>query len=445
MAGLCALLVVFCFLPGLEIRAEPGCDVFALMEEVRRLEAVPFWPGFDPQAIPVALFDDQNTYLFNFPYPLKGFRPVEDRSGVFVFEGWHPSVLGNRRIQIDGVWVATSVPRSYSPDTGRTYTISEMAGIVIHEKFHVFQALHHPDWRPNDALLLDYPLDTPESLALRRMEIEAVKRALLALKDRDAAGWARSALDIRRERLAVLSEKYAVYEREVQRLEGIAEYIEYRACGRGIFDAPVINGFAPIAAREMGYFGGRWIATLLDRMDPGWKARMEAGEFAYLEEELENILPSSLEPNGFSPDELRQIREEAGEAMRKKDEERKRLARNFQMKLGTSVEFVAKSDPLRLEMIDPFSMEAVSERRMIHRRWLILKNDDGVVEVINRPCLTELNDRSQIVRLVITGMSRRKPVVQWLENAVITQEGVTAVFKGVKVSSRGDWITIYLR
>jgi hypothetical protein len=96
-------------------------------------------------------------------------------------------------------------------------------------------------------------------------------------------------------------------------------------------------------------------------------------------------------------------------------------------------------------MIDPFSMEAVSERRMIHRRWLILKNDDGVVEVINRPCLTELNDRSQIVRLVITGMSRRKPVVQWLENAVITQEGVTAIFKGVKVSSRGDWITIYLR
>ena len=444
-AGFLALVIILCGLYGIEHRKEAGSQMFELMEEVRRLELQPLWPGFEPGAIPVALFDGQNTYLFNFPNRPKGFLPVEGRDGVLFLRGQHPSVVGNRRIRISGIWVATSIPQTFSPVTKKRYTPAEMAAVIIHEKFHVFQVLRHPDWRPNDVALFDYPPDTEESLALRKMEIEAIRRAASAERDEDAAGWARSTLNIRRQRLEGLPDRHAVYERELQRLEGLAEYIEYLAGGRAILDGPSISGLAPNAAREMGYLEGRWTANLLDRMDPGWKDRMEAGEFLYLEERLETVLRSGPNPKAFSSEELRSIRQDAAAALRNKEKEREELARDFYAKTGTCIEFIADENPLHLEMFDPFTIEAIGARKMIHRQWLILKNENGVIEVFNKLCLTEVNSRAQVIRLVIPGISKRKPLVQGTGFVALTQDGITATFKNVRVSERGDRFYVYLK
>jgi len=444
-AGSLAFLFLLSGLPGFELRKETGSQMFELMEEVRRLEARPLWPGFEPEAIPTALFDGQNTYLFNFSGQPKGFLPIEGREGVLFLKGQHPSVVGNRRIRMSGIWVATSVPQAFSPITKKRYTPAEMAAVIIHEKFHVFQALRHPDWRPNDMALFDYPPDTKESVALRRMEIEATRRAVAAERDEEAAGWARSTLSIRRQRLAGLPNRHAVYERELQRLEGLAEYIEYLAGGRAVLDGPQISGFAPNAAREMGYLEGRWMANLLDRMDTGWKDRMEAGEFHYPEERLETVLRAGPKPRAFSAGELQTIREDAASALGNKEKEREELAANFYAKMGTCVEFIANENPLHLEMFDPFTIEAVGAAKMIHKQWLILKNENGVIEVFDKLCLTEVNDRAQVIRLVIPGISRRKPLAQGPGYVTMTMDGVTATFKNVRVSDRGNRFYVYLK
>lgn len=443
-AGLAIPLLLF-GVPDRGQTAEPRSLMFELMEEVRRLEASPLWPGFEPGGIPVALFDGLNTYLFDFPGEPKGFQPLAGRPGTLFLKGRHPNVVGNRLIQLDGTWVATSIPQTFSPITQARYTPAERAAVIIHEKFHVFQMVHHPDWRPNDAVLFDYPLDNEESLALKRMEIEATERAVTAEQDEDGAGWARLALDIRRQRLAALPERHVVYERELQRLEGLAEYIQYVAGSRGLVDGPPISGFAPKSAREMGYLLGRWNADLLDRFDGGWKGRLEAGEFRYLEERLETILRGGPPARAFSLDEVGRFREDAAIALRDKEKEREELVKGLYGPFGGHVEFVAEESPLRLETFDPFTLEAVGPRKMIHTTWLILKNDNGIIEVLNRPCLTEANDRGQIIRLVVSGLTKRRPLAQQTGQVVLIQDGITAVFKKVRVSERGNRYFVFLR
>jgi hypothetical protein len=411
------------------------------MEEVRRLQSDSYWPGFDPGTIAAAVFDGEDTYLFDFPFIPRGFRPVEGRGWVCLFPGQHPSVIGNRRVQLEGVWVATSIPRLFTSATGRPFTLTETAAVLIHEKFHVFQALRHPDWKPNDLVLFDYPSDTVDALTARRTEIDALRRAVRADRREDARAWARASLDIRRQRLAALPARHARYERESQRLEGLAEYVEFLARGHGLEEDFPASGFAPGAAREMAYGEGRWVAALLDRLSPGWKEALEAGEFAYPEQRLDAILRDGPAPRAFSPAELRLMGEESSAALERKNAERSALAEAFESKMGTSVEIAAGDCPLHVEGFDPFTVEALGGGKMLHTQWLVLKNDNGIIQIYDKPCLTEVNDRLQVVRLVITGISARRPLVVWPNRTALAREGIVAVFRDVRVSERsGRWL-----
>jgi hypothetical protein len=442
------MAILFIILPGIPFSsARPGSGppIFELMDEVRRIEAIPHWPGFEPRTIPAALFDGQNTYLFDFPGLPDGYRPVSGHSDALVFSGRHPAVLGNRRVQLEGVWVATSIPNAQSVLSGNPASLAEIAAVILHEKFHVFQALRHPDWKPNDMALFDYPQDTVESVVLRRMEMEAFRRAVSAAAKDEIGGWARAALNIRSQRLAGLSARHSRYERELQRLEGLAEFIEFQAGGMGILAAPPIPGFAPNAVREMGYTEGRWIGVLLERLDTGWPDGLESGQFSFLEERLETVLRGGPEPRHFLPDELRAIRETAVADLRAKDIERARLAAEFESGLGTAIEFIPEGDPLHVEMFDPFNVEAVGAGKMIHRQWLILKNANGVIQVCDRPCLTEINDRNQVVRLVIPGFPKLHPLFKWQNNMGVGMSGVVAAFRDVRVSERSKRFLVFLK
>jgi hypothetical protein len=419
-----------------------------LMEEVRRLQATSYWPGFAPGSIPAAVFDGSDTYLFDFPpdaRPPRGFRPLAGQDGILVFPGQHPAVIGNRRIRLDGFWVATAVPGLFTSGRERPFTLTETAAVLIHEKFHVFQALRHPDWKPNDLVLFDFPADTTEAVALRKMEIETLRRALAAATDEDARGWARASLDIRRHRLAALPARHARYEREVQRLEGLAEYVEFLARGRGLADDFPASGFAPAAAREMGYGLGRWTAALLTRFDPGWPEALESGAFAYPEQRLEALLRGRPAGCALPPDEETRFRREAAAALERKDRERAALVADFTSRMGTAIEIDAQESPLHVDMFDPFTVEAVGAGRMIHTQWLILKNDNGIIQVYDRPCLTEVNDRLQVVRLILTGISVRRPLALGLNRAALAREGIVAAFRNVRVSERVGRYVLRLR
>lgn len=89
--------------------------------------------------IPVAIYDSVNTWLFFSDHLPEGFSRADDDTGVFVFKGQYPMVWGNSVARFGEVWTATSVLSNYSPRANEKYTPKDLAGIIVHEQFHVFQ------------------------------------------------------------------------------------------------------------------------------------------------------------------------------------------------------------------------------------------------------------------------------------------------------------------
>ena len=421
---------------------DPVADVFELMERVNRIEKNSLWPGFCPAEIPTAVFDGVNTYLFNHPSPPGEFMLFEGKKDVHVFEGQYGQVRGNSRVQINGIWTATSVLRTHSRLTGERYSLQNMTGIIVHEQFHVFQRKEHPDWRPNDGYLFNYPLDTGDMLALRMMEIEAFRRAATAQEPKDVSGWAREALRRRDKRHGLLDDALAKYEGELQRFEGLAEYIEYVSGDKELSQLQVDPGFAPGAIRHLGYIIGRWMAVILDKLKPDWKDVVESGDTEYLHEILESALSSSDPTCQFSASEQESFFQKARDAVANRKSVVQRLREEFESQPGYRIEIVSDSSPLRLRMFFADRTEALSQRELLHMSLLMLQNEKGVVSIRDLKGITENNGSAQVVRLTVTGMED-KPIIERIEGKVkVTAKGFQAEFTGAEVQEQQNVIKI---
>ncbi len=435
-SGLCALLWIAVLLwPGGIAGRDDAVfrDVFSLMEEADRLSDSRLWPGFFPREIPAALFDGRDTYLFGFGRPPEGFSPVPEKSDVYVFRGRHEVVLGNRRARLAGTWIATTIP-GYGPVANhRSATLADIAAVVLHEKFHVYQILRHPDWRPNDLVLMTYPMDTAGSLAARRFELEAFRRAVSSAAAEDAAAWVRTGLELRRRRLAGLSPAQGDYERAIQRLEGLAQYVEDRAAGRmGDGDA-LEDDFAPRGIRHLGYFEGSWIGQLLDRFDPAWKERIEVGGSDTLEEMLAAAIgegrQKELGPRFVNDTDSRASADVAVRALA-----RRRAEKEFFTKLGYRIELRSPKGRLHFESFDPFSFEALGDGRILHPYWVVCHEGPNIVRTMGRGCLTEVDERGRIVRIVLTGI-RTRPAVSAGWNVPISIQA-----EGLRIDLPKGWV-----
>ncbi len=415
------------------------------MAEVRRLEAKPLWPGFEPKGIPVGFFDGERTYLFDFPEIPMGFVPVEGRPGVLAFEGRHPAIFGNVRFQLDGVWIAASIPVRRSHYTGNDVTITEAAAVVLHEKFHVFQVIRHPNWRTYDDALLSYPLDSEETLEERSQEIEALRRAVLSSNPADIA-WAKTAWSLHNERFAKMGGDLIQYERESRRLEGLAEYVEYEASGKPAAEGPLPLGFAPRAIRDMGYTAGRWIAILLDRFDPGWKEKVETGFASYPEDLLGEFLRGHPGQAAFTVEEKAGWSAAVRTALAENAADRQRIIQGMKNKLGITVVIDARRRPLYIEAFEPFSVEAVEPGIILHNHWISLKNESGLIQVFDQQVLTETDDLGRVVRMTIPGLSRRISLPPKRRNLRFISDGLLIMMRSVRVVTRGYYgYTVELR
>ncbi len=424
---------------------KPIADVFEVMSKVDDLASLPLWPGFDPRTVPTAVFDGANTYLFRHPAPQQGFEPVEKRSGVYRFAGKHPQVFGNARTKIGNVMTATSILSPQSKRSGETYTLQDLAGIIIHEQFHVFQAEKHPNWRPNDAYLLVYPLETLESLSLRMTEKEAFRRAVDAKSSAVAAGWAKEGLKYRKQRLAPLGAQLAGYEMELQRFEGISEYIEMLARGRDPQALLALtSGIAPSGVRDLGYVEGRLISVLLDRFDKTWKDQLESGRAQYPEELLASAVSGIETSVGFDGDDLKRIRSDAGNALAKWNEEKKQLMSSFSSAPGVAIEIVAESTPLNVRMFEPLAMENLGGGEIFHKVFFSAGNDKGTVRVRDNPCISYMDSTYRLTRVTITGLEGDPAVDTAAGTLKYDANDVTIDFKGCKVTAGDRKYTIEL-
>ena len=416
----------------------------ALEQEMHRVsEGRQFWPGYDPLAVPLAIFDGTSTFLFRHPTPPEGFI---ERADLHVFEGRHAAVVANSSAQIGGVSTATVMLESLPPES----TLSEWAAVVIHEAFHVFQGTTARRWGANEADLFVYPVDDAELLMLRRLETEALRRAFVAQEGDVAAGWAQRALDLRHERFGRMEPVFQAYERGIETHEGTATYVEYKVTGRTQPPLPA-GGFDAEDVRSRAYTTGVAWALLFDRFDTDWRDGFDSDESRYLYTELAEALLMTTETTQdcvFTASEreetARVAREDVERVLALRGERRDR----FESQPGWTIVVQADdTSPPWPRGFDPLNVHRV-DGGILHTRFLKLGNDSGALEIMGDPALTEAAGPHPLFngvrRLILAGLEAEPQIDVDGEHVRINLSGFSADFTGASVQRSDRQITIGL-
>jgi hypothetical protein len=429
-----ATATLFFLLPGLAYTADaqqstpkPVTDIMEVMKEHAAISEINLWPGFAPEKIPVAVYDSVNTWLFFSDQPPEGFSPAENFEGAFFFEGQYPPVRGNSVVRLGEVWTATSVLSNYSRRTDERYTPRDLAGIIVHEQFHVFQRTKHPRWWQNDGVLLFYPQETKEALFLRRIEKEAFKKAVLSESDDEIAGWALTALDYRKERLKMLPAQYGNYEKDLQHTEGLSDYIERVARGVDPLNASnMTNGIAPAGVRDLGYWEGRWIAMILDRLNPEWKNYIESNDSLYLEEILDyELTDPTCKKLIFTDSEVNQIKDRAQKDFDQWQAKKAEELNGYKSLPGHRIEINSLAEPLNIRIFEPLEIEILTDRVVFHRVIFSAANQKGNIRIFNHPCITGFDESYRLVKLVLNGIPVAPEVNHEEKKLILKHEGIT--------------------
>lgn len=346
-----------------------------------RLNSRGLWPGFDPSASPVAVYDGENTFLLWHPDPPQGFTPLPETPDTWVWPGRFEAVSGNSTRDIGGVRTATVVA---ARDTdGRQILLA-----WVEEAFHVFWLARHPGFRPDEMARYGYPLEDAANLTGLLAEDEALARALEAENDAGAANWAAAALEIRRGRVAKLSPEARAYETVLEIMEGTANYVARRAVDETAAQtAARLRAPRPAEGiRWRFYDTGAAICWLLDRLDPGWKPHSEENPSLTAVEILEGRLKTrSARPAKFSRREAAEFDSRAAAAAGELAERRASLRRELANRPGTRVviEVPEGNEPFRLERFDPVNLFVLGGGEVVHPHFVIVRGPGGSVALTN--------------------------------------------------------------
>jgi hypothetical protein len=421
---------------------EETWDAFDLVAEADVVGGGELWPGFDPRVVPVAIHVGERTLLFRHPDPPAEFRPVPGHPKVREFEGRHPAVTANSSAVIGGVETATVMLRSSS------MPLRASAALLIHEAFHVHQREHHPAWSGNEVALFTYPVENSENLALRRLESEALRRALKEGEGNASRCWARTALDSRQQRFAALSEESVAYERQSELNEGLATWIEHRVLGEPVAALFPPEEFAPERVRERAYATGAALATLLDRFSSGWRTDLVRDDSLHLDGMLDRVLLRNPDSCFFAPEERRAAELTAGQDVERLIARRQRQKEEFAARPGWRLVVTAASMPLFPQRFDPLNVEVLGEGAVLHGRFLLLGNQHGTVEVLGRESLTEAAGIHPLFegvrRLTISGLKEPLILRQNEAGVSLSASGITLKFRNATVETLDEVVHLRL-
>ncbi len=415
----------------------------SLNDEVLKLAAQKaYWPGFDPAGIPLAIYDGSNTYLFRHPALPEGFV---DHSGVAIFAGRHPAVVANSSAPIGDISTATLMADSFPSDM----TLRDRAAVAIHEAFHVFQATTGRKWGANEADLFMYPLDDAALLALSRLEVDALRRAISASDRAEAMAWGRAALKLRHERYSRLDPKFSDYERGTEAIEGTAAHVQHCVSGtnsRSFLD----NGFPADDVRNRAYWTGVAMALLLDQFQPDWKTGFAKDGSRHLDSDLAGVLaglPDAVAAE-FTVAERTQAETQASTDVTAMQERRQAEQTRFLSRPGWKL--VVESDDRHAiwpQGFDPLNVHRL-EKGILHTRFLKAGNDDGTIEILGCEALTEGTGPhplfNGITRIVLTGLSEKPQISYAGDRVTVTTSACQAEFAGVTVSESDSTVVIRL-
>ncbi len=402
------------------------------------------WPGFEPERIPLAVYDGQFTALFRHPAPPAEFVRSDSASRGAVMAGRHPAVTANSSAQIGGRGTATLM--TDLRETGRRNTrassppAASLAAIALHEAFHVFQRERHVGWVGNEGDLFTYPVDDARRLALRRLETDALHRAQEAGSATRAVCWARAFLQLRTARYDGLDSAFTRYERLTELNEGLANYIQTLANGQRRVPFPA-HEFSPSAVRLRTYTTGTAIALLLDRVSPGWQALLESQD----QYTLDQLLTEALVHTPASANTCAHSRREHTVALRVAQHDsvaiaasRRARRRTFDARSGLRLVVEANdAAPLWPQGFDPLNVERVNGG-LLHTRFLSLGNDAGTIELIDEEAANvEAVTAAAGAHPLFTGVRHLSAAGFRSPEVRARGDSVTIVAKGLKLTLRG--------
>ncbi len=358
-------------------RIEPG----PLLRSLEGIEAAEVWPDFRLTDWPVAVFDGTVTLLLHHPSPPAPFRPIVEWPVARAYRGRYPGVAGNSTVEIGGTRTATVVagPGPASEHVRLAY---------VEELFHVFWFQRHADLRPNEMARYSYPVKSARNLELMLAEDEALARALDAGDAATAASWAATAFRLRAERDALLTGDDRAFETGLEMMEGVANYVARAAVGlkpcetaRRLRDERQADQI-----RWRYYESGTAICLLLDRLEPGWKGRIDGEPGQTTVALLENAVSrGSVHATPFSPADMAAFENRAVEAIARLNAHQRRVRSDVAKREGPRVviETAEGGDPFRVRRFDPINLLVLDGGEVIHPRNLTLSSPAGTVEVVN--------------------------------------------------------------
>ena len=394
------------------------------------------WPGFTPRSIPFALYDGAHTWLFGHPESLPEFTPLKE--GVARFDGRHPAVTANSSTDIGGVVTATVLMRAQPGDTPRQW-----AGVVLHEKYHVYQKAHHPGWSANEVTLFTYPVEDTVQLALRRLESRVLRNAVLAGDDAQARCWAAAALELRTNRFARLDSADIAYERLGELNEGLPEYIQHSVTGSVPEDVMPAAGFAPAALRDRVYASGLAFALLLDRLSPAWKNQLEADDVQALDRILSETVGSTTGCDVSADVRHAEAQRAATDIAALRE---RRTAELRMLEEGTGWRVVVESAaPLWPQGFDPLNVEVLAPGAVVHRRYVKLGNEAGSMEVLDATALTRAAGDHPLfngVRRATVLLSAAPSIDVSGDMTTIRTPGLEATFRNASITRNDRTFTV---
>ena len=354
-------------------------DLTAALKMVRGLSSTArpgtLWPEFQPADVPLVVWDGTQTMLFQ-----SAAAPSADWQAAP--QGWtlpwrHPALVADTAVTLEGGMAAAALLLTGLP----TMTTPELAALIVHESFHVYQFTHRPErWQANEFAVFGYPLTAPV-LAARRLETLALNAALEA-----AQGWqghAAEALHWRTRRFSHLNAAQVELERGLERLEGLAQFIEWKVSGAR--PGLPLPDCAPEAVRQRCYGTGAALALLLERGGE-WQGAFMNGDLS-LDELLSERL-AGWTPEATSPEQVAAAQADASLDAEQVQAARRQAMQDVLTRPGPRLSLESAA-PIWPQGFDPMNTSDLGGGKVLHRRYLKFGNAQVSGEALGQAVLTQ--------------------------------------------------------
>lgn len=428
-------------------------DPFEVIAAFDRAAKMELWTGFDAMAYPIAVYDGDRTLLLRHSNPPEDFVVLEGHEGVRVFPGKHPAMRWNSNADIGGVRTATLL---LTIEPGRTPEYE--AHILYHEVFHLFSKPLHPTWRPNEIYRYSYPMDDLGNYRSLLLEEEALARAVEAENEESTASWTATALAIRSERMADLSDEHQAFETALELQEGTAVYMGRSTIGVAADTERLREERGPQGIRWRCYETGTAIAVVLDRLLPSWKEILDAKPdttFAALLSEA--LAEREVAPAAFNDEELIALTSRAKVAINDLAAERVALYQDFARRgKRVVVRLADENEQLGTGRFDPMAVEVLDRGEALQAHFLSANHPRGEVSLTN-PLFVRRSLEGVIALTVpagdhpflygyrevsFSGFSGDPKVVREGDTITVTAEGLSASFEGALLKSTDEELVI---